>query len=271
MKAVLSQTAFCGAVHLHGDGTNRLLADLDCNGWPQRGRNQALRYLRAAHASHLCGDQHLAVVVQHGIEDFRDGPMAFTNPALVNTIYGRWWWPENEKPGGGAPLQSPLPWVGDYEDGLGNKITMHAYANPDQLDMNILRSDSTRENRGDGYGLVRFKKKTGEIVFECWPRFARLDDGDAAQFRGWPIRFHARDNDGRRPIGQLQPVRLPARNAVVELTNADTGELIYCHRAEARTFAAPVFAPGRYTLRAGQDQPDLVLLSAVSVSSPSAR
>jgi hypothetical protein len=271
MKVVLSQTAFCGAVHMHGEGTNRLLADLDCNGWPQRGRNQALRYLRAAHAPHLCGDQHLAVVVQHGIEDFRDGPMAFTNPALVNTIYGRWWWPESEKPGGGAPLRSPLPWVGDYEDGLGNKITMHAYANPDQLDMNILRSDSTRENRGDGYGLVRFKKKTGEIVFECWPRFARLDDGDAAQFRGWPIRFHVRDNDGRRPIGQLQPVRLPARNAVVELTNADTGELIYCHRAEAKTFAAPVFAPGRYTLRAGQDQPDSVLLSAVSVSSPSAR
>ncbi len=35
MKAVLSQTAFCGAVHMHGGRNDRLLADLDCNGWPQ--------------------------------------------------------------------------------------------------------------------------------------------------------------------------------------------------------------------------------------------
>ncbi|NIP95502.1 MAG: hypothetical protein GWO24_19480, partial [Akkermansiaceae bacterium] len=28
MKCVLSQTAFCGAVHLHGNPNNRLLADL---------------------------------------------------------------------------------------------------------------------------------------------------------------------------------------------------------------------------------------------------
>lgn len=32
MKVALSQTAFRGAVHLHGSTENRLLADLDCNG-----------------------------------------------------------------------------------------------------------------------------------------------------------------------------------------------------------------------------------------------
>ena len=36
----------------------------------------------------LCGDQHLAVTVRHGIDDYRDGPYAFTAPAIVNTIYG---------------------------------------------------------------------------------------------------------------------------------------------------------------------------------------
>ena len=71
-----------------------------CNGWPQSGRNRALRPLRAARATHLCGDQHLAAVVQHGIDAYRDGPMAFTSPALVNTIYGRWWWPKDEPSGG---------------------------------------------------------------------------------------------------------------------------------------------------------------------------
>ena len=48
MKCVLSQTAFCGAVHLHGDPANRLLADLDSNAWPQTGRNRALREIRRA-------------------------------------------------------------------------------------------------------------------------------------------------------------------------------------------------------------------------------
>ena len=48
MKAVLSQTAFCGAVHMHGKPDDRLLADLDCNGWPQTKRNLALEEIRRA-------------------------------------------------------------------------------------------------------------------------------------------------------------------------------------------------------------------------------
>ena len=46
MKAVLSQTGFCGAAHLHGSRDNRLHADLDSNGWPQTGRNKALQAIR---------------------------------------------------------------------------------------------------------------------------------------------------------------------------------------------------------------------------------
>lgn len=179
MKAVLSQTAFCGAVHLHGQPGNRLLADLDCNGWPQSGRNAALRLIRRARAVHLCGDQHLAVVVKHGIDEFGDGPYAFTSPALVNTIYGRWWHPLDEQPGPNRVEDSPLPWTGDFFDGLGNRISMLAYANPEDV------QDERR--RADGYGLARFHKRTQEVTFECWPRFADVRDGDAAQFPGWPI------------------------------------------------------------------------------------
>ncbi len=73
MKVVLSQTAFCGAVHMHGKRDERLLADLDCNGWPQTPRAEALRALRRVQAVHLCGDQHLAVTVKHGIDAFGDG------------------------------------------------------------------------------------------------------------------------------------------------------------------------------------------------------
>ncbi len=265
MKVALSQTAFCGAVHMHRSGKSRLLADLDCNGWPQAGRNRALTRLRAARATHLCGDQHLAVVVKYGIDGYRDGPMAFTSPALVNTIYGRWWWPENEQAGGGQPVKSPLPWVGDYEDGLGNKITMLAYANPELLDMDVIREDSSRENRGDGYGLVRIHKKTGKIVFECWPRFADITRGDAAQYPGWPLEFNVSENDGRKPVGYLKEVKLPVEDAVVELTNSQTGELVYCHRASGKSFKAPVFRAGTYTLKAGKDRATSVLLSDVEL------
>lgn len=260
MKVALSQTAFCGAVHMHGSGNSRLLADLDCNGWPQKGRNQALTLLRAARASHLCGDQHLAVVVKHGIESFRDGPMSFTSPALVNTIYGRWWWPKDEKPGGGTPIKSSLPWVGDYEDGLGNKITMHSYANPEELDMKVIRSDSSRENRGDGYGLIHIDKKSGDITFECWPRFSDISRGNAAQFPGWPITFNVSENDGRAPIAHLKEVPLPFENTVVELTDSTSGELIYCYRVQGKSFKAPVFKKGTYTLKVGKDRPESILL-----------
>lgn len=268
IKVALSQTAFCGAVHLHGK-PDRLLADLDCNGWPQAGRNRALSALRAAKATHLCGDQHLSVVVKHGIEGYRDGPMAFTSPALVNTIYGRWWWPEDEQAGSGEAIETSLPWVGDYEDGLGNKITMMAYANPDQLNMKFLREDSSRENRGDGYGLALFNKKTGDVVFECWPRFADISRGDRAQFLGWPIEFNQDVNDGRKAIAHLKQVRLPAKDAVVELTHSQTGELVYCYRANGKIFEAPVYEPGTYTLKVGRDRPVKTVLKNVTVQAHS--
>ncbi|MDP6384752.1 MAG: hypothetical protein QGI93_01005 [Planctomycetota bacterium] len=180
MKAVLSQTGFCGGAHLHGKQSNRLFADLDSNGWPQSGRNEALRLIQAAGAIHIGGDQHLATVIQHGIDEHRDGPWAFIVPACVNTIYGRWWSPENGAAGLGRDPASPLPFTGDYRDGFQNRITMHAYANPDEA------------HNGEGYGLIRFDKGAGRVSFECWPRTVDVGDSKAAQFPGWPISFPVR-------------------------------------------------------------------------------
>lgn len=261
-KMVLSQTAFSGNVHLHGEKDNRLLADLDSNGWPQSGRNRALEYLRSTRALHLCGDQHLATVVKHGIDSYRDGPFGFAGPALVNSVYGRWWWPEAERAGGGHSVASPLPWVGDYEDGMGNRITMHAYANPSLGTNKELVNDPTGQNRGDGYGLVRINTQTGHVVLECWPRYSDVSKNDAEQFAGWPIQFNLAANDGRPIVSYLPAVDLPVTDAVVELTNLDTGELIYCHRVKGDTFRAPIYdATGNYQLKAGKDSPDTVLLT----------
>ncbi|HKK17655.1 MAG TPA: hypothetical protein VJ952_03155, partial [Opitutales bacterium] len=67
-------------------------------------------------------------------------------------------------------------------------------------------------------------------------------------------------NDGRKPIGYLPEVKLPFENAVLALSDRDTGELIYCYRVEGNTFRAPVYTPARYILKAGKNRPDKVLL-----------
>ncbi|GAA0712291.1 hypothetical protein GCM10009430_02550 [Aquimarina litoralis] len=171
-KVVLSQTGFCGGAHLHGSMDNRLHADMDSNGWPQKGRNSALEAIKNANAIHIAGDQHLATVIKHGIESYDDGPWAFVVPAIVNNFYSRWWWPEDAKP---ATSSDRLPWIGKYLDGFHNKITMHAYANPDS------------PSNGAGYGMIRFRKNEKTLTFECWPRFEDVRKKGAKQFIGWPI------------------------------------------------------------------------------------
>ena len=173
IKVVLSQTGFCGGAHIHGSLDNRLHADMDSNGWPQTGRNKALRAIRNANAVHIAGDQHLATVIRHGIEAYEDGPWAFVVPAIVNNYYSRWWWPEDEQ--AGANSNGVLPWTGRYLDGFGNKITMHAYVNPDS------------PSNGAGYGLIRLDTDARQATFECWPRDAVVSNPDASQFHGFPV------------------------------------------------------------------------------------
>ena len=107
--------------------------------------------------------------------EFDDGPWAFVVPAIINNYYSRWWWPEDEKPGKNA--NDLLPWTGQYLDGFNNKITMHAYANPD--------SDSN----GAGFGFIRFNTVANEVTFQYWPRNMDLTEDDVQQFQGWPVKI----------------------------------------------------------------------------------
>lgn len=173
-KVVLSQTVFCGGPHLHGRKDNRLWADMDSNGWPQTGRNKAVRLLRDAGAVHLAGDQHIAMLLQYHTPESDDAVWAFASPAIVNSIYGRWWAPLEESRRGPAPDGAELPETGRFVDGFGNPITMHAYANPESQD------------DGAGYGLVRFNKFDRTATFECWPRKEDVTAAEARQFPGWP-------------------------------------------------------------------------------------
>lgn len=175
LKVVLSQTGFCGGAHIHGQKDNRLHADLDSNGWPQTGRNEALKRIKKANAVHIAGDQHLATIIKQGITEYGDGPWSFIVPAIVNDYYSRWWWPEDEKAGSNPNKDTSLPWTGDYLDGFNNKISMMAYVNPES------------NSKGGGYGLIRFDKKEKTATFECWPRYVDVTKDDAEQFEGWPM------------------------------------------------------------------------------------
>jgi hypothetical protein len=195
-------------------------------------------------------------VVKHGIAEFGDGPYGFTSPALVNTIYGRWWHPLNEQPGPHPVPNSPLPWTGDFQDGLGNKISMLAYANPPNI--------ANERQRADGYGLVRFDKKNRRITFECWPRFADVKDGDQAQFPGWPVTIAMSDNDGRQPVAWLpELVFAGASHPVVQVIEDRTGDVLYTIRVRGDRFQPAVFAPGKYSVKTGRDRPDRLSLKNI--------
>lgn len=235
-KAVLSQTIFAGGAHIHGKHDARLVADLDSNGWPQSGRARALCALRKCFAVHIAGDQHLATVIHHGVHAWEDSVYSFCVPSIVN-FYGRWWWPLQ------APLKhdaaSPLPFTGRYHDGLQNKLTMRAYANP-----------APDNHNASGYGLIRFRKSTREITFQCWPRYVDVSDSGAQQFPGWPITIHQEDNYGRTPIAYLP--RLTVRGAtspVVEVIDEETGKLAYALRIRGSSWRPKVFKKGVYTVK----------------------
>jgi hypothetical protein len=68
-KAVVSQTILCMAQNYPAKDEAFYVADFDSNGWPQSGRDAALRERRRAFAFHIRGDQHLGAIVQYGIDE----------------------------------------------------------------------------------------------------------------------------------------------------------------------------------------------------------
>ncbi len=252
MKAVLSQTIFGGGAHVHGKNTGRLLADLDSNGWPQSGRARALREIRRCFAIHIAGDQHLATVIHHGIHSWEDSTYSFCVPSIVN-YYGRWWWPL-EEPLDHAP-DSPLPFTGRFYDGMGNKLTMHAYANP------------TKENyNAAGYGLVRFDKPTRRITIECWPRHVDVTAPGAAQMPGWPITVGQMDNYNRAALAYLPTLTIDGGvDPVIQVIDEYLGEVVYTVRINGTTWRPKVFREAVYTIKVRQGEKMKVVRGVPSV------
>ncbi len=177
LSAVLSQTTLFDPAHISGPSKERVVADLDANGWPQAGRNKFVERLIAANAIHLCGDQHLSTVVEHFVDSAQHGAWEFSFPAIANNYYNRWWQPLTPSSDSIKTYFPETPYLGSYSDGFGNPIKMHAYANPNATD------------NGAGFGVITFYKQKGEIKLECWPRFQNLSGKSAKQFTGWPVKI----------------------------------------------------------------------------------
>jgi len=256
MKVVLSQTVFANAAHLHGGelGSQRLVADLDSNGWPQTGRNKALMEIRKAFALMIGGDQHLATVIHHGVDEWNDSGFSFCVPSIHNH-YARSWAP---LVAGRNPLDVPLEHTGEYTDGLGNKLTMYAYVNP------------TEDNyKAAGYGLVRLDRRTRDITLECWPRHVDVTSPAARQYPGWPVTFSQFDNYGRRAAAYLPTVEVTGMlDPVVQVIDESDGEIVYTVRIKGSTFRPKVFKSGKYTLNIGDQDGEMKTFKGIEPLAP---
>jgi alkaline phosphatase D len=251
MKMVLSQTVFAGAATNHGGDLMYLVADYDSGGWPQTARNKALDAMRRGFAFHLCGDQHLATLIHHGIDAWDDACWSMAAPSIAN-YYMRAWWPK--KPG--IPLAEGMPkYTGRYFDGLGNRISVWAATNPEGA---LGHEPAWLHDRKPGFALVKLNKKTDQITVECWPRWADPTDPDAKQYEGWPKTISKLDNYGRQAVAYLPTIKVTGMaNPVVQVIDRADGRIVYTVRIVGNTFRPKVFREGTYTLKVGE-QPDRV-------------
>ncbi|WP_040764665.1 hypothetical protein [Novipirellula maiorica] len=256
MKVALSQTIFCGGAHIHGSANGRLHADMDSNGWPQSGRNRALAELRKAFAFHYAGDQHLATLFHHGIDEHRDAIWSFCVPSIAN-LYLRWWLPlepgKNREPG--AP-----EYTGDQLDGFANKVTNYAAANPEEKPAgNLLNT------RAAGFGIVRLNTKTRDITMECWPRNVDVTDPSAEQYLGWPRTISQFDNYNPPSWGKLGEMTFNIENPVVQLIDADSKEVLYTVRIPGKTFTPAAPKDKKFIVKVGKDAPMAMIANGVTV------
>ena len=144
-------------------------------------------------------------------------------------------------------------YTGDFEDGFGNKITVHAVSNPHFTG----KKPSRLYDRATGYGIIRFEKNKRKITFECWPRWVDPSKDDAEQYAGWPVTVHQYDNYISQAPHQLPVLKVEGpEDAVVKVYDMDTGELVYSIRIKGNMFQPKVFKKGRYGIVVGYPERD---------------
>ena len=204
-RACLSQTPFANVATIPEDATSgsviprmavpapgeyvrgdKRAADMDSNGWPQSGRDRAVRALRAAGAFHLAGDQHLGSTLRYGVDAFDDAGVVLASPAVANTWPRRWYPDPADRQPGGALEPGALSPLGRFLDGFGNRMTILAVANPRRSGVEPARL----HDRGPGYGVARVRRTESggvELTLENWPRHVDPTAPGAGPYEGWPV------------------------------------------------------------------------------------
>jgi len=264
MKMVLSQTTFVNLATIpEKDGSDgyavglptlpvgeilpgqKLGRDTDSNGWPPPARDKALREFRRALALHVNSDQHLGSVVHYGIDAWEDAGYSFCLPAMGN-IWPRRWYPpapgENHQPGEPA-------YTGRYRDGFGNRMTVHAVANP----LSSGHEPKDLYDRATGYGIIRLNRRTREATIESWPRWVNPSKPGAEQYLGWPVKVGQLDNGLAHPAAYLPTLNVSGMNdPVVQVIAETNGEIVYTLRVSGSSFRPPVREASVYTVRVGE-------------------
>jgi hypothetical protein len=248
MKVVLSQTVFANATSLHGAGQMRLVADYDSNGWPQTGRNRALRKFRKAFATHISGDQHLATIIHYGVDKWNDAGWSLCVPSIAN-FYPRSWLPLVP----GKNRENGMPeYTGEFLDGLGNRITVWAVANPGE---STGREPSDLHDKMPGYGIIKLNRNEQTITFECWPRYADPEADD--QYPGWPKTIPMEDNYGREATAFLPTFNVVGlSDPVFQVIDEASDEIVYTLRIKGTSFRPKVFKEGMYTVKIAEPGTD---------------
>ena len=268
MKVLLSQTIFANVATLpenefhdrvvpqlrilnpdeYAQG-DRPVADMDSNGWPQSGRNRALKTIRKAFAFHLAGDQHLGSTIRYGVDEWGDAGHALCVPSVSNVWPRRWYPPEpgkNQK--AGAPKYS-----GDFEDGFGNKMTVLAVSNPYFTG----REPSRLYDRATGYGIVKFDRESRDIEMANWPRDTDPTTPDAQPYPDWPIRVNQMDQYARSAVAYLPEIEVSGmQDPVVQIVDESNDEVVYTLRIKGQRYVPGVFKMGSYTVHIGEPGTD---------------
>lgn len=263
MKVVLSQTIFANVATLPDDSgsdapvprlrilekgqyaeNDKIVSDHDSNGWPKSGRDRALRAMRRGFAVHLAGDQHLGSTVQYGVDTWNDAAYALCVPSVSNVWPRRWFPPE-----AGAHRKEGAPrYTGEFHDGFGNKITVHAVSNPAFTG----KEPAKLYDRATGFGIARFRKKDRTISLENWPRWPSSITGGTEPYEGWPVVFAQEDNYGREAFGHLPTIVVKGLvDPVIQLFDEADGKIVYTLRINGDRFSPKVFHGGTYTIKIG--------------------
>ncbi|MEM9936081.1 MAG: alkaline phosphatase D family protein, partial [Bacteroidota bacterium] len=248
MKVLLSQTIFANVATLpkeefhdrivptlrilekgeYAEG-DKAVADMDSNGWPQTGRDNAVKTIRKAYAFHLAGDQHLGSSIQYGVDAYGDAGYALCVPSVSN-VWPRRWYPPVE--GGNRPEGAPRN-MGDFEDGFGNKMTVLAVSNPYFTG----REPSNLYDRATGYGVVSFNRASRDITLANWERDTDPTVEGALPYEGWPITINQLDNFTPENVQYLPTLSVEGmQDPIIQVSNADTGDILYTLRIKGTEF-----------------------------------